>query len=275
MANNFELLRQALSASESSIRLAKQILNDIEKGSPAGNIPKKRVLPGLMGTFDGENMVTESGEKHPVPANYASKSMLVVGDTLKLVEEAGGKKFKQIEHVKRHKTNGVLTKKDGKFHVLSTEGSYKVLPAAVDHFSATIEKELNIWIPEKNITASWAAIESVAGKEKVQEQKPKVEEKAISPEKKEEPEKKVIKESAPKPTVKAKEKVTKDEKPKVATKENEEKETKVEATDSKVVKEDKPKKAEPTKTTQPKPASPSTAVKKTKVKEDVDDEELA
>jgi len=54
MANNFELLRQALSASESSIRLAKQLLNDVERGKPAGDKLKKKVLPGLMGTFDGE-----------------------------------------------------------------------------------------------------------------------------------------------------------------------------------------------------------------------------
>lgn len=275
MANNFELLRQALSASESSINLAKKILSDIEKGRPDDK-PKTTVLPGMIGTFDGENMVTESGENHPVPANYASKSMLVVGDTLKLVDEKGGKKFKQIEHVKRHKTTGVLTKKEGKFHVVATEGSYKVLPAAVDHFNASFENELNIWIPAKNMTASWAAIESVVGKEKVQEQKPKIEEiKAPPAEKEEEPSKKVAKETASEPVTKAKEKVTKVEKPKEETKEKAEKESKPEEKISKVVKEDKPKKSEPTKTTQPKPAPPSTVVKKTTVKEDIDDEELA
>src|SRR4030067_716861 len=124
MANNIELLRQALSASESSIKLAKQLLGDIEGGAVGGG-PRKQVLPGIIGTFDGENMVTETGEKHPVPVNYASKSLLVVGDILKLVDEKGGKKFKQIEHVKRYRTKGVLTKKDGKFHVVAPEGSYK------------------------------------------------------------------------------------------------------------------------------------------------------
>ena len=118
---NIDRVKQALSAAESSLRIAKQLLNEVEG---AGEKQNKSVLPGTIGTYDGENMVTESGEKHPVPANYASKSMLVVGDTLKLVDEKGNKRFKQIEHVKRLKTEGVLTKKDGKFHVLATEGSY-------------------------------------------------------------------------------------------------------------------------------------------------------
>lgn len=148
MANNIELLRQALSASESSIRLSKQLLGEIEKEG-VGDKPKKKVLPGIIGTFDGESMVTESGEKHPVPANYASKSLLVVGDVLKLVDEKEGKRFKQIEHVKRFKTKGVLTKKDGKFHVVASEGSYRVLPAAVSHFEANVGDELSLFLPAK------------------------------------------------------------------------------------------------------------------------------
>jgi hypothetical protein len=177
MANNIELLRQALSASESSIKLAKQLLGDIEKGGANGK-PKKKVLPGIIGTFDGENMVTESGEKHPVPANYASKSLLVVGDVLKLVDKKEGKRFKQIEHVKRYKTKGVLTKKDGKFHVVASEGSYRVLPAAVSHFEANVGDELSIFLPAKNLTASWGTVESLVkditgGKEKKVEGGPK------------------------------------------------------------------------------------------------------
>ncbi len=177
MANNIELLRQALAASESSIKLAKQLLGDIEKGGVSG-MSEKKVLPGIIGTFDGENMVTESGEKHPVPANYASKSLLVVGDVLKLVDEKEGKRFKQIEHVKRYRTKGVLTKKDGKFHVVASEGSYRVLPAAVSHFEANVGDELSILLPEKNMNASWGTLESlvkdkVDGKEGNVEQMPK------------------------------------------------------------------------------------------------------
>lgn len=164
MNKQVELIRQALAASESSIRLAKQLLNELEQGSKSKGVDT--ALPGIIGTFDGENMVTESGDKHPIPANYASKSMLIVGDTMKLVDEKGEKRFKQIEHVKRYKTKGTLTKKEGKFHVVSQEGSYKVLPASVDHAGVVVGEELQIIIPAKNQTAAWAVIDSTSGKPK-------------------------------------------------------------------------------------------------------------
>lgn len=168
MSKQIELIRQALSAAEASIRLAKQLLTELEKGKGGADTSKK-ALPGIIGTFDGENMVTEAGEKHPVPANYASKSMLVVGDTLKLVGEKGEKKFKQIEHVKRYKTKGTLTKKDGKYHAIASEGSYKVLPAAVDHFGAAAAgDEVTLVLPAKDLKAAYGAIESVGGTKKAE-----------------------------------------------------------------------------------------------------------
>src|SRR4030042_6923546 len=125
MAQKIELIRQALSAAESSLKLARQLLSDIER-SDGGNRQKTTDLPGVAGVFDGQNMFTEKGETHPVPENYASKSILVVGDTLKLVEDRGERRFKQIEHVKRHKSIGILSKKDGKWVAVTPEGSYKL-----------------------------------------------------------------------------------------------------------------------------------------------------
>lgn len=164
MSKQIESIKQAIGAAESSIRLSRQLLNELERGSFVKS--EEESIPGVIGTFDGESMVMESGEKHLVPANYASKSMLIVGDTLKLVDGKGDKKFKQIEHVKRYKTFGVLTKKDGKFHVVTQEGSYRVIPAAVDHFNAVVGEEVRIVIPAKNLTAAWASIESTEKKEK-------------------------------------------------------------------------------------------------------------
>lgn len=158
--SNLELIRQALGAAESSIRLAKQLLNDLE-GSGVAAKPKAIELPGVAGVFDGENMVSENGQSFPVPANYASKSMLVVGDSLKLVDEGKEKRFKQIEHVKRHKTTGILTKKDGKWKAVTPEGSYKVLPAAVAHFGADVGSEVTLHLPANNLTVPYGAIESV------------------------------------------------------------------------------------------------------------------
>lgn len=263
---NIDRVKQALSAAESSLRIAKQLLNEVE--GAAGEKQSKSVLPGTMGTYDGENMVMESGEKHPVPANYASKSMLVVGDTLKLVDEKGNKRFKQIEHVKRLKTEGVLTKKDGKFHVLATEGSYKVLSAAVDHFGAGLDDKLNIWIPAKNQTALWAAIESVVGREKENQSKEEEKSSVLAPQ----PEKKEdvsVQESSKSTTVSA---PIKTKALKIETSEKE-----------KIVKSSKSKEKTPvpitkteTEKSEPKKTiSKSLKAFKTVVKDEVDDEELA
>jgi hypothetical protein len=163
MAQKIDLIRQALSAAESSIKLARQLLSEIE-GEGVRNKQKTRELPGVVGIFDGQKVVTEKGETHPVPENYASKSILVAGDTLKLVEQGKGKKFKQVEHVKRHKTMGILTKKDGKWAAVTSEGSYKLLPAAVDHFEGEAGDEVLVQLPANNLQTTWAAVEKIAKK---------------------------------------------------------------------------------------------------------------
>ena len=143
--------------------------------------PDAKELPGKVGVFDGEQMVTSEGEKFEVPANYASKSLLVVGDTLKLVEEAGQKRFKQIEHIKRHKTIGILTKKDGKFAAVTSEGSYKVLPSAVDHFKGQVGDEVMLQIPAANLSSPYGAIESIIKKKVVLEETKNTSETETSP----------------------------------------------------------------------------------------------
>jgi len=51
----------------------------------------------IEGVFDGEMMVAADGQTYSVPPNYASKSKLVEGDTLKLTIPADGSfVFKQI-----------------------------------------------------------------------------------------------------------------------------------------------------------------------------------
>src|SRR5581483_9862169 len=152
------LLRQSIAAAESSLKTAKQLLSEVESG---GMKPSAKDLPGEVGVFDGLNMVSEKGETYPVPANYASKSLLVVGDTLKLVDENGEKRFKQIEHVKRHKTTGILHKKDGKFKVITPEGSYNVLDASIEHFKGEVGDEVILQLPAGNLTTAWGAVESI------------------------------------------------------------------------------------------------------------------
>lgn len=166
MSNKITLINQALSAADSSIKLARQLLSELEgggvrpqRGTNLLSSPPER--PGIVGVFDGENMATETGEKYPVPANYASKSMLVVGDTLKLSDEGEEKRFKQIEHVKRHRTTGILTKKEGKFRLVTPEGSYKVLPVSVEHFKGEVGDEAVAFLPASNLSVTYAALESI------------------------------------------------------------------------------------------------------------------
>lgn len=196
--NKLDLIRQALNASETSIKLARQLLSELESSSSGrndrsnnnmGEEKPKKELPGITGVYDGVDMVTETGEKHPVPENYASKSILVVGDTLKLVEENGSKRFKQIEHVKRHKTNGVLAKKDGKWKAVTYEGSYKVLPAAVAHFGGDAGDEVVLHLPSTNLSVAYGAIESIKKQIKDEDLAPTEEKKEIN-EVKSEPSKK-------------------------------------------------------------------------------------
>ncbi|OGY27549.1 MAG: hypothetical protein A2Z42_03065, partial [Candidatus Woykebacteria bacterium RBG_19FT_COMBO_43_10] len=174
MAQKIDLIRQALSAAESSLKLARQLLSEVEREG-LWNKPKAKELPGILGVFDGQNMVTEKGETYPVPENYASKSILVVGDTLKLVEQGREKRFKQIEHVKRHKTTGILAKKEGKWAAVTPEGSYKLLPASVEHYGAQVGTEVLVQLPANNLQSTWAAVEKINKKEGS-----KVEEKSTS-----------------------------------------------------------------------------------------------
>lgn len=156
--DKLSLIRQSLAAAESSIKTAKQLLSELETG---GMKPSAKDLPGETGVFDGINMITTSGDSFPVPTNYASKSLLVIGDTLKLVDEDGEKRFKQIEHVKRLKTTGILHKKDGKFKVITPEGSYNVLEASIEHFKGEVGDEVVLQLPAGNMTASFGAVEQI------------------------------------------------------------------------------------------------------------------
>lgn len=179
MANKTELIRQALNAAESSIKLAKQLMSEVERGGNSGrpNQPYQRNendnIPGLVGVFDGENMTTSTGQKLPVPANYAAKSQLVVGDTLKMIDQNGDKRFKQIQRVKRLRSTGIITKKEGKLTIVTQEGRYRVLPVAVEHLGLNVGDEVTVLVPESNLNATWAALEgSPAQKETKTEKKP-------------------------------------------------------------------------------------------------------
>ncbi len=115
----------------------------------------------LEGIFDGQNMIAGADKKYPVPANYASKSKLVVGDKLKLtILPNGAFVYKQTELVPRRLATGHLILDGSQYKVLAEGLEYKVLYASITFFRAKVGDEMTIILPE-DITSEWAAIENV------------------------------------------------------------------------------------------------------------------
>ena len=120
-----------------------------------------RDVPGVTGTFDGVNMISEDGKKLEVPANYAAKSRLVFGDTLKLIEEDGKQVFKQIEKIERKKVEGILTKKEGKWYIISDSGTFKISDIAAEFQHAELNDEAVAFVPATNLNSPYASLDKV------------------------------------------------------------------------------------------------------------------
>jgi len=168
--SKLHLLKKLLETAENNIFSAKQLINEIEgkpttenqlireKAQHLEEIEKSRVIEGV---FDGENMIGADKNIYPVPPNYASKSKLVAGDTLKLtIDKEGSFIFKQIEPVERKKIIGKLIEEEGDFRVLAEGKFYKVLLASITYFKAKPGDELTIILP-KDKESNWAAIDNL------------------------------------------------------------------------------------------------------------------
>jgi len=173
-SSKLALIKEILESAESSIRSAKQMLNELAGVTGNSQLTKMAEKVGsskvigdhhiIEGTFDVQNMIGPDGKVYSVPANYASKSKLVPGDILKLtITEDGTFLYKQIGPVERKKIIGILTYDDGQYRVIANGKSYKVLLASVTYFKAEIGDRVTIIVPETEDT-EWAAIENVLPK---------------------------------------------------------------------------------------------------------------
>ena len=118
----------------------------------------------VEGVFNGEAMVGPDGQTYPVPANYASKSKLLEGDTLKLtIAEDGSFVYKQIAPIDRRNAVGTLALVDGNYTISAEGKSYKVLTASVTFYKAEPGDQVTITIP-KDHDATWAVLENVIKK---------------------------------------------------------------------------------------------------------------
>ncbi|GMR19363.1 MAG: hypothetical protein BMS9Abin34_499 [Patescibacteria group bacterium] len=153
-----QLLKQALMAASSSLKLANQLLNEIERMGGASS------LPGLIGKYDGRFMVTEAGKKYPVPDNYSAKTRLVYGDKLKMVEGPMGRQFKLLEKLPRLEEDAQLVVKDGQFEALGKGGSYRLLQSAVRYWGGEEKDKVKVLLPEGEKNIPFACLLEVVGK---------------------------------------------------------------------------------------------------------------
>ncbi len=94
-----------------NLRHSAKPLNSIGEGIYGLTQTSEEKQKAIQGIFDGKDMVTAS-DTYPVPANYASKSMLIPGDTLKLSIKADGEMmYKLIKSAPRKHLKGILHKK--------------------------------------------------------------------------------------------------------------------------------------------------------------------
>ncbi|MFA7253455.1 MAG: hypothetical protein WC107_02785 [Patescibacteria group bacterium] len=159
---DLKAIKELLDSAESKILQAKNLLFSSGMSEKAKNMDLKTDGKIIEGVFDGEKMVGPDGKGYQISANYASKSKLVTGDTLKLtILEDGSFVYKQIGPIKREKLIGVLEDAgEGKYIVSHQDKKYQVLPASVSYFKAQPGDQLAILVPEGAPT-EWAAVENL------------------------------------------------------------------------------------------------------------------
>jgi hypothetical protein len=159
------LALQLLRDAEEKLVTARHLLEDTS--SEPTHLTARAATAGratnvIEGIFDGQSMIGEDKKVYPIPANYASKSKLVEGDTLKLtILEDGSFIYKQIGPVERKHVRGVLHKDErGEYRVQVGRAQYRVLLASATYFKGVSGDEVTLIIPESG-QASWGAIENI------------------------------------------------------------------------------------------------------------------
>lgn len=120
------------------------------------------IIKTILGTFDGQNMVGEDNEIYPIPSNYASKSRLVEGDTLKLyVYKDGALIYKQINLAPRVRFIGVVIESPGSIPIIrnpDTDTDYHVLYSSILFFKLRHGDKVAVL---SSSDGKWAAVDTV------------------------------------------------------------------------------------------------------------------
>lgn len=158
-------LRSLIAEAETNLAAAKELLISVVGDDDMAVKPRSgqdnvagKVIEGV---FDGQVMMGPDGKSYPVPANYASKSKLVEGDTLKLtIADDGSFLYKQIGPVPRRQIIGTLVQHDGAYYVEANGKEYRILLASVTYFHLTVGDQVTIIVSEDNPDTTWAAVEA-------------------------------------------------------------------------------------------------------------------
>jgi hypothetical protein len=174
--NKIKLIKKLIVSAQESIQQAKSILEEIagsdetkelaDKAKDLGKVEVNEDQKIIEGIFDGQNMIGPDGKQYSIPANYASKSKLVEGDTLKLtIMSDGSFVYKQIGPVERKRILGTLIKDEStnEFSVLANSKAYKVLLASITYFKGGVGDEVVILVPKER-ESDWAAVENIIKK---------------------------------------------------------------------------------------------------------------
>jgi hypothetical protein len=165
-------IQKLLDAADGNLSSARAMMREMS-GIEVAPLNMDKQLQGLTdtstekeieGVFEGEMMIAADGKTYPVPPNYASKSKLVEGDTLKLtIADDGSFIFKQIAPTERRNAIGTLAL-DGGNYTISAEGkNYKVLTASVTFYKAEPGDQVTIILPKEH-DAVYAVLENVIKK---------------------------------------------------------------------------------------------------------------
>lgn len=158
-------LRSLIQEAETNLAAAKELLISVigDDGHVVTARGSQEEITGkvIEGVFDGQMMLGPDGKNYPVPANYASKSKLVEGDSLKLtIAEDGGFQYKQSGPIGRRQIIGTVTQHDGAYYVETNGREYRILLASVTFFHLSVGDQATIIVPEDNPDAVWAAVEA-------------------------------------------------------------------------------------------------------------------
>lgn len=163
--DSLNLSKKSVESILESIRVVKKRLSAIENQileAHKSQYSPSREIPGETGLFDGEYLVTKEGIKYEVPKNYSAKSLLVIGDELKKYQEDGKDFFKIVNKIPRKKVTGMLSKKDGRWVVLTELGkSYFLSKQAVEFRNMKQGDRVIVVIPADE-TTDYAAIDKLA-----------------------------------------------------------------------------------------------------------------